>query len=72
MTAVRFSLPVRGYLSLRVFDLLGREIATLAEGEFEAGEHLVRWNASGYASGIYFCRLQGDRKAETRRMVLMK
>jgi hypothetical protein len=64
-TTISFQLPalsrVEGsavsHVRLKVFDLLGKEIATLVNGNFSPGSHTVRWDASGLASGLYFYRL---------------
>ena len=56
-TRILFSLPNDGLLNLMVVDILGREIALLASGNYAAGYHSVTWNASNEASGIYLARL---------------
>jgi hypothetical protein len=79
-TAIRFQLlapsGVEGsaarIVTLKVFDLLGREVATLVDGRMEAGTHKVVWNASGFASGIYFYRLQCGESVLVRKLVLLK
>jgi hypothetical protein len=76
-TTIRFRTARAGSVSLKVFDMLGREVETLAEGMYQAGSHDVRWNASGLASGTYICRLElseGHRPAafQTRTMVLIR
>ncbi len=55
-TEIRFDLPEAGNVSLVVYDVLGREVATLATGYREVGYHLAIWNAAGQASGVYFAR----------------
>jgi hypothetical protein len=57
-TTVRFSLREAANVVLRVFDLQGREVATLVEGAMPAGEHTAHWDASGVAGGAYFVRLE--------------
>jgi len=56
-TTIHFSLPQRSHITLQVFDVLGREVATLVHGELEAGEHSVVYNAKGLKSGVYSYRL---------------
>jgi len=56
-TNIEFELPVTSYVSLKVFDVLGREVVTLAEGDKRAGSHKVILNASELSSGVYFYRL---------------
>jgi hypothetical protein len=71
-TTVSFSLPLKSFVSLKVFDALGRNVATLASEEMSAGIHTMRWNASNVPSGTYFCRLQAGAFTETRKAVLLK
>ncbi len=56
-TKISFSITEDSYVSLRIFDLLGREVETLIEGDMSSGEHSVRWNATNVHSGTYFYRL---------------
>ncbi len=69
-TMFRFSLPHREHVTLKVFDVLGREVATLLDGELSPGEHSVLWNASDLSSGVYFCRLIIDRMAQQRKIAI--
>ncbi len=57
-TALEYSLPSPGDVSIVVFDVAGRRVATLTEGAQYAGTHAVTWDARGNKSGIYFCRMQ--------------
>jgi len=72
VTLIPFSLPHECKVSLKIFNSLGEEIATLADGIFPAGYHTVRWDAETYANGIYFYRLTAGAFAETKRMTLVK
>lgn len=72
MTTIRYQIPEGGFVSLKVYDVLGKEVATLVNGAKEAGSHWVSFNASGLASGVYFYRLQAGGFAETRKMMLVK
>lgn len=56
-TVFTFQLPVSGYVTLKVYDVLGREVATLIDGMQDAGYKIHEWNASGNASGVYFYKL---------------
>jgi hypothetical protein len=60
------------YVTLKIFDLLGREVATLVNEKKDAGYYSVQWNASGFSSGIYFYQLQANEKREIKKMILMK
>jgi len=56
-TTIEFDLPLTGWVSLKVYNNLGGEIATLVEGELGPGRHLAIWNPEGVASGVYFYRM---------------
>ncbi len=71
VTTIAFELPKAGPVTLKVFDLLGREVKTLVSQELGAGSFSVRWQAD-VSSGIYFFRLQAGRYEETKKMLLMK
>jgi len=71
-TAIVYNLPSAGHISLRVFDLLGREVAVLKDGFVEAGTHRVTFDGSGLASGIYFTRLDAGERLQTKRLMLLK
>ncbi len=57
-TQISYQLPIAARISLKVFDLLGREVAVLVNEEKPAGSYVVSWDASSMPSGIYFCRLE--------------
>jgi len=57
-TTIRYQLPSDSRVTLRVYDLVGRVAQTLAGGVQEAGYKQLSWNASNFASGMYFCRLE--------------
>ena len=59
-TQLAFDLPQAAQVELSVFDLLGRRIAVLAQGEYAAGTHTLRLDASAWASGTYFAVLQTE------------
>jgi hypothetical protein len=70
-TTVRFSLPQRAGIRLDVYDLLGARVATLADGELEAGTHSARFDGSALPAGVYVCRLTTGDRVLTRRMTLV-
>lgn len=71
-TKINFSIPKSGMVDLRVFDILGREVAALINGMTQAGTHSVEFNASELSSGVYLYTLKaGDFKA-TKKMLLIK
>lgn len=72
-TSIRFSLPTStARASLSVYDLLGRRIATLADGPLEAGPHSVRFDASALSSGVYMYRLEAGGQVLSRRMIVAR
>lgn len=71
-TMIRFALPDRQAVSLRVYNLLGEEVASLVNETLNAGEHTVEFNAKGLASGMYLYKLQAGSMTQTRRMMLVK
>ncbi|HEY3294641.1 MAG TPA: T9SS type A sorting domain-containing protein [bacterium] len=71
-TSIRFSLVENGHTTLKVFDITGHEVATLADGAMSAGEHTVTFNAANLPSGIYFYKLTTGSFTQTRKMVLAK
>jgi hypothetical protein len=71
-TGIQFSLPHSEFVILKVFNILGAEIATLVSNRFSAGTHEVEWNAYGFPSGVYFYRFQAGTFAQTKASVLLK
>ncbi len=72
-TIIEYNLPQYGFVTLTVYDMLGREIATLVNEEKSAGNHKFEFNAGDLASGIYYYHLNvGYEFVETKKMVLMK
>ena len=71
-TSIAFSLAAPQYVSLRVYDLLGREVAVLVDEVRPAGPHNVTWHADDTASGVYLYRLQTNQAVQTRQMMLIK
>ena len=72
-TKISFVLPATGAASLKMYNILGQEVATLVDGVVRGDEvHTVSFDGSVLASGVYFYRLQSAQKVETRKMVLLK
>ena len=71
-TTIRFNLPHSGFVSLKVFNLLGQEVASLVNEELMAGHKEVTFNASNYKSGLYFYKLNGNNYTETKKIMLLK
>jgi len=72
VTTIRYDVSTTGPVSLKVFDLLGREVATLVEGTTATGSHTVTWDATAFPSGVYLCRMDAGDFVQTRKMVLLK
>jgi hypothetical protein len=71
-TKIGFRIADFGLVSLKVFDVLGREVRTLASEELKAGSYETTFDASGLASGVYFYRLQAGKFVSTKRLLLMR
>jgi hypothetical protein len=72
VTSIEFNVPNKSFVTIRVYDYLGREITTLINGQMEPGKNSVNWNASGYASGVYFYKLTSGSTTLTKSMILVK
>ncbi len=72
VTTIAFDLPQATEIELKVFNLLGREVATLVDQSLDAGAHHVNFDASALPSGLYFYRLEAGTFAQTRKLVLLK
>lgn len=71
-TEIRYHLPEASHVSLKVFNILGHEVATLVNQMQEPGVKTIRFDAAGLASGVYLYRLQAGRYTETRKMILAR
>ncbi|KAA0222370.1 T9SS C-terminal target domain-containing protein [candidate division KSB1 bacterium] len=71
-TVISFSLPRAGLATLKIYDALGREVATLTNHMMAAGEHQIRWRSSGLASGVYFYRLQAGNFSAVKKMLMLQ
>jgi hypothetical protein len=71
-TTIRFRLPARCTVSLKVYDLVGNEVATVLDGERAGGEHAVVFDGSSLSSGVYFYRISAGESAQTKRMHILK
>lgn len=71
-TVIHYALPVSGHVVLKVYDMLGKEIATLVDETKYPGEYAVTWNADHFASGVYFYSLNTGNYVETKKLVLIK
>lgn len=71
-TTLSYFLPAAGEVSVRIYDIAGREVATILDQRQSAGEHQLSFNASGISSGPYFYRLQFEHKVQMKKMLLLK
>ncbi|MBU1099354.1 MAG: choice-of-anchor D domain-containing protein [Bacteroidetes bacterium] len=71
-TVIRYGIPERAAVTLRVYDILGRELSTLINETQSAGFYEYQWNASNNASGIYFYMLDAGEYREVKKMILIK
>jgi Lysophospholipase L1 and related esterases len=71
-TTISFSFPTQSFVSLKVFDALGREVSILLSEQLSAGTYLRQWDATGLASGVYFYRLQAGSFIETKKLILLR
>jgi endonuclease/exonuclease/phosphatase family metal-dependent hydrolase len=72
VTTIEFDLPKTDKVTLKIFNILGEEVASLVSGPLPAGSYHYVWDASWMASGIYLCRLKAGNYSETRKLVLTK
>jgi hypothetical protein len=71
-TNVRFSIPYRQWVTLNVYDILGREVATLVNGAMPPGSHIVRFDAAGLSSGVYWYRMCAGDYMRARKLLVLK
>ncbi len=71
-TVISYQLPVKSIVSLKLYDILGREVATLVNEIKSAGNHAAVWNAKHLPSGIYFCRLAAGGFTQIKKLALIK
>ena len=72
VTTIEFSVPRSEFVTLRVFNILGEEVAILVDREVSSGSHKIAWDASGFASGLYFYRLEAGSTILTKKLLLLK
>lgn len=72
VTKINFDIPKSAHVSLSVFDMLGKKIASIVDKELNAGNHTFDFNGNAFSSGTYFYRLETPGFTETKRMILLK
>jgi photosystem II stability/assembly factor-like uncharacterized protein len=71
-TTIQYSLPKTTHVSLKIYNTLGQEVAELVSKQMNAGTYTSEWNASGFASGVYYYRIEASGFVETKKLLLLK
>lgn len=71
-TSIEYTIPFNLHVQIKVFDIQGKEVATLVDKLHQPGRYITIWNASNFSSGTYFYRIQADDFVKTKRMTLVK
>ena len=72
LVTIVYSIPEMSYVTLKIFDILGKEVSTLINEEKSRGEYSVFFDGSNLSSGIYFYRLQAEKYIATKKLILIK
>ncbi|MHB8854508.1 MAG: T9SS type A sorting domain-containing protein, partial [Ignavibacteriaceae bacterium] len=71
-TTINYTIAVKGFITIKVYDVLGKVISTLVNEEKTSGNYKVEFNGSKLSSGVYFYRMQAGSFVETKKLILMK
>ena len=71
-TTIRFTMYKSARVNISIYNILGKKIAELYDNYVDEGDHEIEWNAHGYASGLYFYKIQSARSSATLKMMLLK
>ncbi|HEY6436739.1 MAG TPA: T9SS type A sorting domain-containing protein, partial [Ignavibacteriaceae bacterium] len=71
-TRINYSVPFTSFIKIKLYDILGNEVATLVNEEKPAGVYEISFDASRLSSGVYFYQLKADSFVETRKMILLR
>jgi hypothetical protein len=71
-TTIGLAIPYTTFVTVKIYDIAGREIITLMNGDLVAGQHTMTWDGSEQSSGVYFVHLKSDDFTQTRKIMLMK
>ncbi|NTV52558.1 MAG: T9SS type A sorting domain-containing protein [Candidatus Firestonebacteria bacterium] len=69
---IKFSLPERSFVELKVYNILGTEISTIVNKELPVGNYTYTFNAENLSSGVYYCKLQTESYIQSIKMILLK
>lgn len=72
VTTITYQLPATAFVTLKVFDIVGREVTTLVSEPQQPGYYSVAWNAGGIASGVYFYHIHAGSFSATRKLMLVR
>ena len=72
LATIKYEVPNLSHVSIKIYDLSGREVVQLLSGEIEPGYHTISWNASDFSSGLYFVKMQADRFIQKQKIMLIK
>lgn len=72
LTKIKFDIPKNGLVTLKIFDISGREVLTVINAQMSAGSYSYEWNASNISSGVYFYRLEASEYSDVKKMILIK
>ncbi len=70
-TTIEFSIPKTEFVTLKIYNVLGKEVATLVSDKFSPGNYKYNWDAGSLASGVYYYRIESDSFEQTRKMILL-
>jgi hypothetical protein len=71
-TTIKYDVPKSSYMRLTIFDILGREVQVLVNEKKEPGSYEIKWNASNFASGTYFYKMETNAYTDIKKMILLK
>ncbi len=71
-TIISYSIPEKSFVTIKVYDVIGNEVATLINNQMEAGEHSVKFNGSNLSSGIYYYQIKDGNNIATKKLMLLK
>ena len=72
ITNIEFSIPMDSYVTVKIYNLLGKEISTLVDNPLQTGFHNVNWDAQALPSGVYFVKLNAGEFTQTQKLMLVK
>ena len=72
ITTINFSIPESGIISLNIYNIKGQIVEQIMNKTFEAGNHIIEWNASNHTSGIYFAKLKGNESIQIQKLMIIK